>query len=432
MLLRIPDYYKKFKCIADRCSDTCCAGWQVEIDPKTYEYYMGLTGEFGDRLKNTIDKTGDTAEFINKPNNDCPCLNDKHYCDLYTALGEEHLCETCMDFPRHIEEYRTGKNGIDNESVEREIGISFSCPEASRIILTNPDKIKFIEEEYETFARDKIKDTRLATYVCSLCEFENEEEEDQSYTDLMMELRDCAIELVQNREYNISDRISMLLMFANETQNLIDHNNKELIPDLIKQYRDTDELECRINKAAVYANCSTNGRRTIIDSYLLYLEECEVINSRWPQYLELTRKVLYGNVEELDDDTLEFSVNAHEYISSHQQFEQYYSENSRMYEYEHLMVYYIFRYFMTAIYDDDVLSKIKKAIVSYVVINEVDVAAYVKNGRKLSLDEQMDIFHLYSREIEHSDINFEELQEEIMTNELYNYEHMMRVIALVR
>ena len=28
-----PSYYKKFRCVADKCPDTCCAGWEVVVDP---------------------------------------------------------------------------------------------------------------------------------------------------------------------------------------------------------------------------------------------------------------------------------------------------------------------------------------------------------------------------------------------------------------
>ena len=35
MLYTIPDYYKEFQCIADKCEDTCCAGWQIVVDKKS-------------------------------------------------------------------------------------------------------------------------------------------------------------------------------------------------------------------------------------------------------------------------------------------------------------------------------------------------------------------------------------------------------------
>ena len=32
MIYTKPDYYDEFTCIADKCKDTCCSGWQIVID----------------------------------------------------------------------------------------------------------------------------------------------------------------------------------------------------------------------------------------------------------------------------------------------------------------------------------------------------------------------------------------------------------------
>ena len=39
MQLFAPTYYKKFKCIADRCQHNCCIGWEIDIDGETPERY---------------------------------------------------------------------------------------------------------------------------------------------------------------------------------------------------------------------------------------------------------------------------------------------------------------------------------------------------------------------------------------------------------
>ena len=33
MQYTIPHYFKSFHCIGGECPDTCCAGWQIQIDP---------------------------------------------------------------------------------------------------------------------------------------------------------------------------------------------------------------------------------------------------------------------------------------------------------------------------------------------------------------------------------------------------------------
>ena len=54
MIFRYPDYYDEFQCIADRCKDTCCAGWEIDIDDASYEAYQKVPGEFGKRLMASI------------------------------------------------------------------------------------------------------------------------------------------------------------------------------------------------------------------------------------------------------------------------------------------------------------------------------------------------------------------------------------------
>ena len=55
MLYTIPNYYKEFKCIADKCEDTCCAGWQIVIDEKALRHYKKISGSFKSRLRRSVD-----------------------------------------------------------------------------------------------------------------------------------------------------------------------------------------------------------------------------------------------------------------------------------------------------------------------------------------------------------------------------------------
>ena len=34
-----PHFYDTFECLADRCPDTCCAGWQIVIDEDSLDKY---------------------------------------------------------------------------------------------------------------------------------------------------------------------------------------------------------------------------------------------------------------------------------------------------------------------------------------------------------------------------------------------------------
>ena len=50
MIIRKPDYYDRFHCIAGACSDSCCIGWEIDVDEERREQYRKETGEIGQRL----------------------------------------------------------------------------------------------------------------------------------------------------------------------------------------------------------------------------------------------------------------------------------------------------------------------------------------------------------------------------------------------
>lgn len=129
MTIITPDYYKKFKCIADRCRHSCCIGWEIDIDDATFNKYNNLKGDFSYRLKGNI-AFEDTPHFKLDTNDRCPFLTSKGLCDIITNLGEDMLCQICRDHPRFRNFY------CDYE----ETGLGLCCEAAAEIILTKKDK----------------------------------------------------------------------------------------------------------------------------------------------------------------------------------------------------------------------------------------------------------------------------------------------------
>lgn len=139
-----PSYYAQFQCIGGECEDTCCAGWRIEIDKKTYQKYKN---EKNPTIKNALKKNikrnrqnqndFQYAYFQLDNDNKCTMLNEEHLCTIQKTLGEEALCRTCMVYPR--------QNIQLNQTIEK--SLDPSCPEAARLILLNKDGIDFIEDE---------------------------------------------------------------------------------------------------------------------------------------------------------------------------------------------------------------------------------------------------------------------------------------------
>ena len=97
-----PHYYDDFQCTADRCPDTCCAGWQIVIDEDSLEKYSQERGPFGNRLYASIDWE---EGIFRQRKGRCSFLDENNLCDLYKELGKDALCKTCRMYPRHVEEY---------------------------------------------------------------------------------------------------------------------------------------------------------------------------------------------------------------------------------------------------------------------------------------------------------------------------------------
>ena len=82
---------------------------------------------------------------------------------------------------------------------------------------------------------------------------------------------------------------------------------------------------------------------------------------------------------------------------------------------EQLMVYFVYTYFCGGVYNENPYGKMKAAIVSTIMIQDMMMVHWKKHGT-LTLKEAADVAHRYSREIEHSDEN-KGLLEETLTRE---------------
>ena len=133
MKLYAPKYYQKFKCIADRCTHSCCVGWEIDIDERTLEKYRALSGVYADAIKESIREDG-TPHFALGAGERCPHLDECGLCRIITSVGEDYLCDICREHPRFY-----------NFTDVCEVGVGMSCPAAARIILESADYADILE-----------------------------------------------------------------------------------------------------------------------------------------------------------------------------------------------------------------------------------------------------------------------------------------------
>ncbi|EDS73659.1 hypothetical protein ANASTE_00015 [Anaerofustis stercorihominis DSM 17244] len=99
-------------------------------------------------------------------------------------------------------------------------------------------------------------------------------------------------------------------------------------------------------------------------------------------------------------------------------------------ELEQMSVYFVFVYFCTSVYDYEVLSKIKMAVISTLIWENICRAeSFIQSSNneidKLSEGKKLELAWRYSRELEHSDLNLDKMEDlmndRVDINDLLNY-----------
>ena len=121
MKVRVPSFYKTFHCIASACTDTCCAGWEVDVDEASQARYASVPGDFGQKLRSSIED----GHFVLAEKERCPFLNSQNLCEIYLHLGKDSLCDICREHPRFIDVFGDWK----------ELGVGLCCEESVRLLL---------------------------------------------------------------------------------------------------------------------------------------------------------------------------------------------------------------------------------------------------------------------------------------------------------
>jgi len=173
----VPDYYKKFNCIADKCRHSCCVGWEIDVDEDTFEKYRLIQDNFGKRLNDNIQIDNGVPFFKLDSLERCPFLNKNNLCDIILNKGEDYLCQICRDHPRFRNFY----------SDRIEIGLGLCCEEAGRIII----------------------EQATPTQLIILCDDDENLKKNDVEMDFLNE-RNRVFSIIQNREKSIEMRINEL------------------------------------------------------------------------------------------------------------------------------------------------------------------------------------------------------------------------------
>lgn len=370
-----PFYYDDFKCIGGKCIDNCCCNnWRIDIDKKTYKKYKKLKGEIGKKINTNISKNRKNTNYlqcgkINLKNSKCSLLSKDGLCTIHSELGENYLSNTCKIYPREIKKY--------GEIYERNLIIS--CPEVVRYIIKSKKNFSFNLEEEKLSDLDK-------DYIV------NNKYSEELYN-LLWDARSLDMEIIQFKEIEIWKRISFLKMLCDKVQNIINE----------KQYDNYEAVLSDFRNQII----SINVINSLDKIYVIPEVKIKFIQASLQARVNQSSssKKYYNLIREyndLFDKDMDFKSNVENIIKKEEEFNIYLKEHKNILE--NLLIYLIYKYFMNALYTKDLNAEVNNIILSYAMIKMLLLARYNKNNKELSEEDFVEVFYLFSREIEHNTI----------------------------
>ena len=186
-----PRYMTRFRCIADRCEDTCCAGWRVPMSEARLRHMQQTVAGTPDaaRVEQLVQlnpfpiNPKEHALISLKENGDCSFLDEERFCSLQRRHGETVLADPCFTFPRSFTHW----------GERLEVAASLACPEITRLALLSEDALELVPAPPEQLARaetGRSVDAELAADA--------------------EVLRTAALRLFRRREYPFASRLAIL------------------------------------------------------------------------------------------------------------------------------------------------------------------------------------------------------------------------------
>ncbi|MBP7059977.1 MAG: flagellin lysine-N-methylase [Lachnospiraceae bacterium] len=381
-----PNYYSKFECIGGKCSDTCCAGWEVDVDDDTAEMYRSIPLPIGDRLRDRLRGSEGTYHFELAGNKRCPFLNEDNLCDLILSLGNGGMCVTCTEYPRFYAD----------TPIYEQVDLTLSCPEAARIFFLDTDPIRYIVEDIDEDDKDddgEFGDDPFGHNGNSQNDEEFYRELEESHMDESDENR--LLNLLKRREVAFS-------IMADRTQSLENRWNGAV--SIVFAHKSGTESESESISELPDVSGGLN-QATDDENILNNIKDMEVVNPLWAQYM--TR--ISSNLKEVQSNIDQLINNRSKYLDN---------------EMERLLTYFIFRYAIDIYYHDNpdkTLLFIKRCFrIVLLLIGEKFIAddSLISVSDYLQYDDFMRALleergRIFSRQIEHSDDNVSELMRDM-------------------
>ena len=394
--MRYPEYLKEFQCIGGKCTDSCCIGWDIDIDKVTFRQYYKVKDK---EMKRMFQKNVHNNEYYLSPDVDygkvklksgkrCAFLDEDNYCIIYSKIGEEYLSNVCTSFPRII-------NKVD---VCYEISLDVACPEAARILLLKEEGIGFIES-YET----------LGKHIISSDIETSSKEYDNSPVKYFKEIRELSIKIIKNREFDLSQRLYILGDFINKLEKGIKYKYNT-VPKFIEKY-DMNSVSPSYEKNQSSYILQMDFFKKMM-GFLNVSKEVDSIS-----FKEYTKQIIAGFKFDEEEDTRKHSEL---YIKA---FEDYTGNvmNNNTYIFENYLVNFMYNYMFPFNESESIFDGYIMLLVRYSFIKFYLVGKYLYNKQD-NKEDIAEFIQAFSKTIEHHRTYLVDSMNYIKENKLDNIE----------
>ncbi|HAT4119332.1 TPA: lysine-N-methylase [Clostridium perfringens] len=362
-----------FKCIGPNCIDTCCAGWDINIDENTFKKYESDKGNLKELINGKYLKNSESGDSFNygfmkiTKDNKCPFLNDNLLCEIHGKCGEENLSITCRRYPRVF-------NIIDD--IYEKSGLP-SCEEICSKAFLNKEKMEFIE-----IAEELDEDSIEIRRVIDTDAFIGSDNLIQYFWDI----RVISINIMQNRNFSIEERLSLLKAFYKSLEDLKTEENFYEIEDLLEKItEDPSNITEFIDSSTIVPLSITNNFfKIILDGNLLN----KVIGTRL--------KILLSDLNK--DKNLLNNIHKYDLKSLDNYFTQY------SYIFENYLVNQIFKDIIPFNTGEDLNQSINKLINTYKLIKSYLILWNISSQNEISEKNIIYVIQALSKDLEHNKV----------------------------
>ena len=329
MRTRYPDYYDQFQCLAGSCPDTCCGQWHIVVDEQSRLRFEAMEGDLGDRLRAAMTEVDGETCFV-PVDGRCPMLTEDNLCAIALEHGTDAFCVTCDEHPRFTEIY----GGL------QEITLALSCPKAADLLLDRQEPVAFLTRTDDTLPEPNDLDPDLFR--------------------VLLTSRETAMAIAQDRDCSMSDRLALILCFADR----LDRN----------LHRPAVCLElCKLHCSAAY---------------------------RRRQLIRIKRLRHFGTMTSARQMLLAMEHLNPNFSSQAKELEKVGLEQDAI-RLEHLTVYYLYRWWLKAACDGQLWQQAAAAVVSVLCIAGLGkITGNLKEAARM-----------YAKEVEHSEDNLRLLRQ---------------------